>query len=89
MSSAHHMGKAHASRSARVRPGQMAMLTKVDDPEVFAVHNKFGAALTISFNFDTTTHVMTVVIEGSQPGQRLPGEEDTRTASQSTGDLPV
>ena len=83
------MPRRRVSKRVEVRPGGAALAPKVDDPLGFALQNESGGPLTVTFNFDTTTHVMTVVVEERRPSRRPPGEADRSWNEQPTGDLPV
>ncbi len=57
--------------------GAVALAPTVDHPKGFAVQNMSGQALTISFAWDSSAHVMKVIIEGERavvtpPADQLP-----------------
>ncbi len=67
------MSRTRSSRWALVRPGQVALAPRVDDPRAFAVANESGRPLAVHFRYDPARHVQTVVIDEARPARRVPG----------------
>lgn len=61
-------------KRVKVETGQLAIAPRVDDPRGFAIENRSGHALTVSFKYDEDTHVQVVVVEPDQPGRRASSE---------------
>lgn len=62
------------SRRVKVQSGQKAIAPRVDDPHGFAIENRSGEAVTVSFRYDADLHLQTVVLEPPRPSSRVGGE---------------
>ena len=82
------MPRPRVSKRVEVRPGATAVAPTVDDPQGFAVQNSSDQPVTVSFRFDTQAHIMTVVLEGKQPVERLPPELSSGDGN-SAGEQPL
>ena len=65
------------ARHVRVDSGKMAIAPRVDDPVGFAVKNRSGHTLVLSFEYDSQAHIQTVTVEEPRPAHR-PGAEPRR-----------
>lgn len=62
------------SRRVRVEAGETAIAPRVDDPRGFAIQNRSGRAVTVSFTYDADNHLQYVVVEAPRPSRSLGGE---------------
>lgn len=63
------------SKPVTIRPGALAVAPTVDHPKGFAVQNMSGQALTISFAWDSSAHVMKVIIEAERAVAPPPSDQ--------------
>ncbi len=68
------MATTRVSRRVQVRPGDLAVAPRVDDPRGFAIANRSERALVVSFRYDAEAHIQTVVVEEPRPARRPPRE---------------
>jgi hypothetical protein len=68
------MRRARISRRVEVKPGEMALAPRVEDPRGFALENQTGRSLTVSFRYDLAAHVQTIVVEDPRLARRRGGE---------------
>lgn len=83
------MARRRVTKHVEVRPGKTAIAPKVDDPRGFAIDNQSSGPLTVSFNYDFSAHIMSVVVEERRPTRRPPGELDLGSKDQTSADLPA
>ena len=68
------MERTRVSRRVQVRPGELAYAPRVDDPHGFALENRTGSPLTVSFRYDARARVQSVVVEDPRAARPLRGE---------------
>ncbi len=63
------------AKRVKVESGEMALAPTVDHPRGFALRNRSGQMLIVSFEYDAATHVQTVVVEDDPRPARDVGSE--------------
>ncbi len=64
------MRSQHVSERVEVRPGAIAIAPSIDDPRGFAVQNRSGHPLVVSFGFEPGAHVMVAIVEDARSAPR-------------------